>query len=162
MSTYESLKNHFENIFLSNIIKFLKNSGSGPDTTIDEWMRIVSHMHDKGWLYYTKQNGQIVTILGAYRIKEFDKDKIDLMPEKEEGNILFVNFAASTADHKNTLRNMTKKYLRNNPNVEEIIYYSGNQDKELTRLKIKGADNVQEKTKSTERTGVPSGAGSAT
>lgn len=156
MNTYESLKQHFENIFLSKVIAFLKNSGTGPEATIDEWMRIVAHMHDRGWLYYTKQDSQIVTILGAYRIKTFDEKKIDLMPDKEEGNILFVSFAASTANHKNTLREMTAKYLKNNPDLKEIIYYSGNQDKKVTRLKIKGADNVKKETKPTEHAGVSS------
>ena len=156
MTTYESLKNHLQNIFLVNVLMFLKNSGSAPDTTMDEWMKTISHMHDRGWLYYTKSEGQIVTVVGAYRIKEFNEDKIDIMPDKEEGNILFINFAASTSKHKVTLKKMLSKYLKENPDITEMYFYARNQDEKFTRIKI-GDKDAKEKSKPIRRTGDSSG-----
>ena len=154
MDTYERLKQHLETVFLVNVLTFLKKSGTAPDNTMDDWMRAVSHMHDRGWLYYTKEDGKIVTIVGAYRIKKFDEKKVDVMPDKEEGDILFINFAASTSEHKTSLKKMLSKYVDENKNIKEIIFYPRNQDKEFKRIKVRSKD-VKEKDKSAGTSKVP-------
>lgn len=134
--------------FLLGVYKKVVDSGGSPDTTRDEWLKIIAYMHEKKWLHYGYEEGKIVAIVGAYRVKEFKETQE--IPEKEEGINFYVQFTVSTAKDKNMIGSMLRGYLKEHPKVTKVGYYKRNQDKELTIIDLKKENKNEEKTRTTK------------
>lgn len=105
------------------VYKLVLSSGVASQNSSEEWLKTLIYMHLKGWLFFHKEEGQLVSVVGAYRVKEYDKKLIDKMPDKEEGDILFVVFAASKADDKQVLVKMLRKYKEKNPDIKKVLMF---------------------------------------
>ena len=157
MDTYINLRQHLENAFLIKIYGMVLKSKVCPESTPDEWLKTLSYMHDQGWLYYHYEDGKPSVVIGAYRIKEFTEDVTDVMPTKEEGNILYVSFAVSHSNDRNVLKKMLGAYIKEHPDLEEIILYERNSDEKLKRIKLRGNHEQEKDTRVATSADVPSG-----
>ena len=158
--TYEEHLNKVQEFiqfqFFLKIFNIVSTSGVCPDTTAQEWLKTLSYMHTKGWLFYGQEQGKIVTILGAYRIKEFDESKTDTMPIEEEGDILYIPFVVSYAKDKMILKKMLNDYAKLYPNIKEVIFYERNSDDKIKRFKIGEYNGKEEESRVTATTDVSS------
>lgn len=132
MNFYQGLILHIQYNFILSIIDLIIKSKVRPETTPTQWIEIVSFMHERGWLYYGYENGRVVTVLGAYRIKEFVESKEQDLPDVEEGNIVYVPFAVSISKDRLLIRKITTEYLEKHPEVEEIIFRDDAKDKYIS------------------------------
>ena len=126
-------------------LDLIYESGLWKDKPPSHILRILMYMNNKGWLYTPSVNGEVKAVIGAYRIKE--GDNLDKLPLKEEGNILYVPFVISLNKEDNifeVVRETTRKYLDDNPDIEEIVLHDKNE--KFRRFKIKGEENGETET----------------
>lgn len=135
---YEGIQSLMEYRFLFQVLDFIMASGVCPKSDQDHWIKTLSFMHCKDWIYYHYEDGKLVTVIGAYRIKTFDKNIIDVLPEEQEGDILYIPFNVSVATDLFIMKKMLSSYLKENHSIKEIIFYERNSDEKIKRFKIKG------------------------
>lgn len=112
------------------------------DKKPSEILRILMYLHNKGWLFFSKINGEIKAILSAYRINEVTDDSLKTLPVDENGHILYVPFVLSLNKNENLfhiIREATNIYLKDNPDIEEIVLEDKNN--QIKRYSLKGALN---------------------
>lgn len=153
--TYNNLVQFVINSFLFNIYGILLKSKVCPATSQAEWLKTLAVMHVKGWLYYGYENGEVKVVVGAYRMKEFDEKKTDVLPKKEEGDILYVAFMASIADDKLLPKKLLTQHLEKNKNIKEVILYRRNSDTDLSRIKVNRKEESNVKAENAGGSGVP-------
>lgn len=141
---YKNIQDYLSINFFMSVYSFVKRSKVAPANSSQELLKTLAYLHCKNWLYYSQENGKLVTVIGAYRIKEFNKEKITVMPEEEEGDILFIPINASTSKDKLIYRKLLKGYLEENPNVNELIFHDRNSN-EIKRYPLKRKENVATK-----------------
>ena len=125
----------------------LKDSNIYKDTKPSDWFRVLMFMHKNGWLYFAQEDGEIVLVVGMYRIKKFNLNDIKKLPEKEEGDILYIPFFASHAKDKMLPRKLLKQYLDNHKNIKEIAFYAN--DKKRSFKRVRSRKNGKRKSKTT-------------
>ena len=92
-----------------------------------EWLGVLLYLEKKGWLkVFTDDGGRVIAATAAYRVKEFKQKAKDKIPEREEGNILFVPFFVSVADDRMEVPRIIKKYLSENPEIKEVVFEDKN------------------------------------
>lgn len=107
------------------------------DKTPSGILKILLYMHNKGWLYTPIVDGKVQAVIGAYRIPEVTDENLVKLPTDNLGKILYIPFVISLSKEDNmyeVVRNSTKEYLKNNPDIVEIVL-EGKDDK-LRRYKI--------------------------
>lgn len=120
------------------IYEFIVKSKVCPDTSNQDWFNTLCYMHTKGWLYVVNDKGKIAVVIGAYRVKNLDN--LDILPEIENGEILYVPFCASISDDNTILKKMLDSYSERNPDVKEVIFKKFKDGEKLKRFEInKGA-----------------------
>ena len=100
-------------------------------------LKTLLYLYNKGWLYIPIENNKIKAVIGAYRIPDTNKDRLEKIPVVEQGKILYIPFVVSTSKEDNiyrVIRESLKSYLSNNIGIEEIVL-EGKDDK-LRRFKI--------------------------
>lgn len=105
-----------------------------PDTVRSEMKGIIEFSHDRGYLY-TNKNAN--TFVCGYRIPEVNDKWKTTIPDKETGDIFFVNFAVSEEPNKWMMLKMLREYLKNNTDVKELVYFRRNSDKDFKRIHLK-------------------------
>jgi hypothetical protein len=105
-----------------------------PDSPIEEMVKVIGYSHEKGYLY---TNRQANTFVCGYRIPELSEKWKSTIPEKEEGEIFFVNFAVSEEPNKWVLLKMLREYLKANTDVKELVYFRRNNDKDFKRIHLR-------------------------
>jgi len=157
LAIHRNLVNYVLINFLFNIYGILLKSGVCPETKKGEWLKTISEMHVRGMLYYGNEDGQVKVVVGAWKIKEFNEKVIDMIPEKEEGNILYVSFMASMAQDKTLPRKLLNNYLQNHQEVDEVVFYERNSDTKFKRLKVnrKKEEKPDVEIKGSESSNVP-------
>jgi len=105
-----------------------------PDTPRSEMARVVAYSHDKGYLFTNRGANAFVC---GYRIPEVSDKWKTTIPEKEQGEIFFVNFAVSEEPNRWTLLRMLREYLKSNPDVKELCYYRRNSDTDFKRIIVR-------------------------
>lgn len=100
--------------------------------TFSKWRKLVLFAHNNGYLYCRfDKNNNVSTACIAYRVVHVDRGPVDVMPEKEEGDTLYVSAVASSADDKLGLFRLMKWYLSENPFVNQIAYFMRNSNEDL-------------------------------
>ena len=105
-----------------------------PDSPIEDMVKVIAYSHDKGYLY---TNRGANTFVCGYRIPEVNDKWKSTIPEKEEGEIFFVNFAVSEEPNKWSLLKMLRDYLKANTDVKELVYFRRNSDKDFKRIHLR-------------------------
>lgn len=88
-----------------------------------EWTRQFYSMHKRGWLYGATEGERLLAIAGAFRIPEWDERYRYEIPEFECGNLLYVSFFCSQSDDITVALKLLKHFLKENSDVNEMIYY---------------------------------------
>lgn len=127
-----------EKILLSHCINMVNRLGVCPDSTVEEMTDAILYSHDKGYLYTNKKAN---TFVCGYKIPEVNDKWRVTIPEEESGEIFFVNFAVSEDSDKWALLKMFRGYLKDNPDVKELVYYRRNNDKDFRQIHIRRNDN---------------------
>lgn len=107
------------------------------DKKPSEILRILLHVHSKGWLYTPHKDGEITAVICAYRIKEVTDENLTKIPKEDSGNILYVPFVFSLKIESNLfsiIRETCKIYLEQNPDIEEIVLEDKN--KQVKKYKL--------------------------
>lgn len=115
------------------------------DKKPSEILRILMYLHNKGWLFFSKIDNEIKAIISAYRIKYVTDDSLKTLPVDENGHILYVPFVLSLNKNENLfhiVREATNIYLKDNPDIEEIVLEDKNN--QIKRYSLKGALNGKE------------------
>ena len=102
-----------------------------PDSTTEEMLKVIAFSHERGYLY---ANRTANTFVCGYRIPEIDEKWKHTIPQKEQGEIFFVNFAVSEEPNKWVLLKMLRDYLKENSDVKELCYFRRNSDKDFKRI----------------------------
>ncbi|HTL48365.1 MAG TPA: hypothetical protein VL688_09950 [Verrucomicrobiae bacterium] len=126
-----------ENELLSKIYELVLSSEACPHLLPAQWMSTLLYMHRRRWLYCSVKGSQLNAVLGAYRIKAWDEKGKDKMPEKEEGDILYIPFVASEGKIPIAVRRLVKYCLRENPGIKKIVYYRKSMDPARDRFRIR-------------------------
>ncbi len=120
---------------LAQAFLILQQSNIYPNAKPADWIKILLYMHTKGWLYIGYEKEKMVMVAGMYRIKKFNKDTIKTLPQKEEGNVLYVPFFASNAEDKLLPRKLLQRYLSKHKNIKKITFYNDERERVFNRLK---------------------------
>lgn len=91
-----------------------------------EWAKTLWHAHQRGMLYVVpnKEHSRIKLILCAYRVPEWNEKVAENFPQEEKGDIAYCPFALSDGSDKLMLLRAVKNYLKANPEVKDIYFYS--------------------------------------
>lgn len=111
-----------ESRLFESICRLVIESDIAPNVTRLEWMSDLLYMHKRRWLYCSMKGSRLVAIAAAYCIPEWNEHYLISMPEKEEGRILYIPFVVSSEEVPVAPLRLIRFCLRENPDVEEIIY----------------------------------------
>lgn len=110
-----------------------------PEKKASEIFNILMYVHTKGWLYTPNKEGKIIAVICAYRIPNIDGDNLTKMPIEESGNILYVPFVIAIEKNVNLfhiIRESCKLYLKENPDIEQIVLEDKNKKVKTFNLKV--------------------------
>ena len=112
-----------ESDLLKQISSLVLESDLYPEISPLEWISDLYYMHKRKWLYCSLKGSKLVAVAGAFRIPGWEEKYRSSMPEREEGSLLYLSFVASTEEIPVALPRLLKFCLRENPEVEEILYF---------------------------------------
>ncbi len=115
-----------EKELLKKICDLVIASGVCPEIMPLEWMRRLIYMHRRRWLYCSVKGTEVLAVVGAYRIPEWNDQTADRMPECDSGDILYIPFVAGEGKVNIALLRLLRYCLRENHGVREVIYYKKN------------------------------------
>jgi hypothetical protein len=119
---------------LFKIYVLIAQSGVCPETKPYEWVKTLLYLHSKGWLWSVVDKDNNVEMAAAmYRVPSLDKKYTDVLPEKEEGNILYIPFFVSVSKDTKKAQKVFKKYLKRSVDIETIAFFERGDD---TKLKM--------------------------
>lgn len=110
-------------------IRMALKSNICPDTDRLDLIHQIYYAHKKGYLYSNRE-GDLFAL--AYKIPEWKEEYSDVMPEEEQGDILYCGWAVSEGKNNTNLL----KLFRGVPDVKELIYYKRGSNTNLKRLKV--------------------------
>jgi len=119
--------------------KMIDDTNVCPDSPRAEMKQVVEFSHNHGYLY---TNRGANTFVCGYRIPEINDKWKSTIPEKEEGEIFYVNFAVSEEPNKWNMLRMLREYLKANPDVKELCYYRRNSDTDFKRIILRRSNHV--------------------
>ncbi|MFA6550866.1 MAG: hypothetical protein WCT36_05975 [Candidatus Gracilibacteria bacterium] len=108
---------------LVDIYNFLKEASVFESEPHLDTASKLNHMYERGWLYASYLANKVIATAGAFRIKKWDTSLLTDLPNKEEGNILYIPFFACNTNNITTPLKLLKQYLREHPLIHEVIYY---------------------------------------
>lgn len=114
-----------------------------PEKKPSEVFNILMYLHNKGWLYTPTTDGKITAVMCGYRIPEVNETTLTKMPINESGNILYVPFVIAIEKNVNLfhiIRESCKLYLKDNPDIEQIVLEDKN--KNIKTFKLKATQGV--------------------
>lgn len=123
---------------LTRCFDMLIKSNVCPDSSREDMFKAMCFSHVKGFLY---TNSGLNAFVCGYRIPEVSEKWKSTIPDKEEGEIFFVNFAVSEEPNKWILLKMLRQCLKDNPSIKELCYYRRNSDKDFKRIHIRRNSN---------------------
>lgn len=113
----------FPNHFPIEAYEFLRRFEFFRDQMDLQWLTSFTRMMNRKWIYVFRKGEKLSGLAGAYKIKHPSEAVKDHLPEKEEGDILFISFFASQSENTLAALKCLKAYLRRNPDVRSIMYY---------------------------------------
>lgn len=129
---------------LLEVFKLVAKSPLFPEDSMRNWVKKILFIHKKGYLYIAFENEKLAVATCAYRVKEAPKEYPERFPEKEEGDVFYVNFMISGAKDKMLPRRLLSRYLKRHPDIKEIAFHDLANDAKLKSYKKK-PKNKEEK-----------------
>jgi hypothetical protein len=124
------------------IYLLVAQSGIDDKTTPAEWVKKLLYLHSKGWLWATvDEKNEVEIAVALYRIPSTDDKYTEVLPEKEEGRILYVPFFVSRAKDPMKAKKMLTQYLKKHEDVDEIYFEDGSDNKMKRFTRNKGQDH---------------------
>ena len=123
-----------EQLLLMKCANLAKVSNVCPDSSLEDLVKAIVFSHEHGYLY---ANRSANTFVCGYRIPEVNEKWKSTIPEKEDGEIFFVNFAVSVDPNPMILLRMLRSYLKENTDVKELVYYRRNNHKDFKRIHLR-------------------------
>lgn len=117
-----------ENELLKKVYDLVLASEACPHLLPAQWMSRLLYMHRRGWLYCSVKGSELMAVAGAFRIRQWDEKYRDKLPEKEEGDLLYVPFVASEGKIPVAVLRLLRYCLRENPGIKKVIYDRKSQD----------------------------------
>lgn len=84
---------------------------------------LVKMAHRNGWLYVGFDGESIDVCMIVYRVNEVTPESLATLPDKEEGDTLYVLVAVSEAKDKTKLAKMKRYILEQNPEVRKVALH---------------------------------------
>ena len=123
-----------EQLLLTKCLNMCREHKVCPDSSLEDIVKAICFSHERGYLYTNRKANSFVC---GYRIPEVNDKWKSTIPEKEEGEIFFVNFAVSEDPNPWNLLKMLRDYLKENTDVKELVYYRRNNDKDFKRIHLR-------------------------
>lgn len=129
-----------DQLVLMRCINMALESAVCPNSKPDELIKAIVYSHEHGYLYTNRKANAFVC---GYRIPEVSDKWSSTIPEKETGEIFYINFAVSKDINNWVLLKMLRDYLRDNPDVKELVYFRRNNDKDFKRIHLRRPTHVK-------------------
>lgn len=123
-----------QQLVLMKCISMVNKTKVCPESSLVELAEAIMFSHGKGYLYTNKEANSFVC---GYRIPEINDKWKNTIPQEENGEIFFVNFAVSEGHDWFGLLKMLRSYLRENTDVKELVYFRRNNDKDFKKIQIR-------------------------
>lgn len=127
-----------EQLLLLRCAKMVNETKVCPESSLEEMIKVIAYSHEHGYLYTNKSAN---TFVCGYRIPELSDKWKSTIPDKEEGEIFFINFAVSEEPNKWALLKMLRNYLKENPDVKELTYFRRGNHADFKRIHLKGVNH---------------------
>lgn len=115
---------------LLKCVSILASSKLWGNPSSSYYWQLVKYAHTRGWLYVGFDGEEIDLVIIAYRVKRLEDINNDNLPDKEEGDILYVLVAVSQSKDKLKMNKLKKYFLMNNPDVKRIaLHHRGDKEK---------------------------------
>lgn len=108
------------------------------DVTASQLLRILMYLNSRNWLHFLTVDGEYQAVVAAYRIKEISDQAMTIIPENEEGNILYIPMVISLKKEGNMykiVRESTRMYLEQNPDITQIVLEDKNEKLKVYNIK---------------------------
>jgi len=115
---------------LLKCVSILSGSGLWENPGASYYWKLVKFAHTHGYLYVGFDGEEIDLVVIAYRVKETTDKAIEVLPEKEDGEILYVLISVSNSKDKLKMNKLRKYFILNNPDVKKIaLHHRGDREK---------------------------------
>lgn len=111
-----------ENELLRKICDLVIGADPEPYRSSLQWISHLLTLHRRHWLYCSFLGQELIAVAGAYRIPEWNEQFRYELPEKAEGDTLYIPFFVSKEAVSIAPLRLLKFCLRENPQVREIVY----------------------------------------
>lgn len=128
---------------LLKCVSILSQSGLWDNPKASYYWQLVKYAHKRGWLYVGFDGEEIDLVVIAYRVKEVMDALIDNLPDKDEGDILYILVAVSKSKDRFKMHKLKKYFLLNNPDVKKVaLHHRGDREK-LRIYEVKRVETQQ-------------------
>lgn len=100
------------------------------------WWKMVKYAHSHGFLYTSFDKDTLDTAMIMYRVKDMEATKSNDLPEKEDGNILYVLACASRSRDRMKLNKIRNYFTKTNPDIEKIVMNHRNSETDLRVFEV--------------------------
>jgi|GEM_PF-1622597 len=108
---------------LVRVCDFLKRFSFFDFEPLAESLSWLGQIHSRGWLYTSTCGEEIMAVAAAFRIRDWHDDYLRRLPEREEGNCLYIAFFTSASRNSSAALKLLREHLRNHPEITEIVYH---------------------------------------
>jgi hypothetical protein len=123
-----------EQILMSRCMNMVVRNKVCPASSIEELANVIIFSHKKGYLLTNRKANAFVC---CYRIPEINDRWKNEIPENEQGDILYVNFAVSESADKWILLKILRDYMKENPDVKELVYYRRGSNTDFKKIHLR-------------------------
>ena len=105
-----------------------------PDSSREDLLKAIIYSHEKGYLLTNKDASAFANV---YIVPEMNEYYKTVIPETESGDLAYVNFAISEEKNPWVLLKMLREYMKQNPQVKDLVYFRRNNDKDFKRIHLR-------------------------
>lgn len=103
-----------------------------PDSPREDLLKAIIFSHKKGFLLTNRDASAFANV---YRVRS--EVECDEIPEVEDGELAYVNFAISEQKSPFVLLKMLREYVKRTPEVKELVYFRRGNHDDFKRIHIK-------------------------
>lgn len=104
------------------MIQLILGSKVRNQLTPKDWVKVLLIAESRGMLYYGFDNDKLSKIAIAYRVPEITENVDEIIPQKEEGTILWVAVFVSLSQDKDWIKKEGADFFNRYKDISEIAY----------------------------------------